>query len=82
MLSHMTLLGYRQGRAVAGLETREMDEEIVRRVLWQPQMWPDVFALMEGAGIIDRVRWYREEELERLDNEWCSEPENEISTLR
>ncbi|KAF2993177.1 hypothetical protein E8E13_001066 [Curvularia kusanoi] len=79
MLPHMTLLAYRQGRAIAGLDTREMDEEIVRRVLWQPQMWPDFFALMEDAGIIDRVRWYRFEELYRLDHEWCSEPENEIA---
>lgn len=52
MLSHVTPLTYREGRAVAGLDTHEIDEEIARRVLLQPQMWPDVYDLMTKMGVL------------------------------
>lgn len=69
MLPRAALLGYRQGRAVAGLDTSELDEEIARRVLLQPQMWPDIYGMMESAGVLDRVRLYRAEDIERIEDE-------------
>lgn len=65
----MALLEYRQARALVGLDTHEIDEEIARRVLLQPQMWPDLYHLMERAGIVDRVRRYREADIERVEDE-------------
>lgn len=69
MLPHWALVHCRQGRALAGLNTRELDEEFARRVLLQPQVWPDVHNLMEAAGVLDEMRRYREAGFERVEDE-------------
>ncbi|KAJ4987545.1 hypothetical protein SVAN01_07002 [Stagonosporopsis vannaccii] len=68
-LPHRTLILYRQGRAGAGLDTRELDEELTRRVLLQPQMWPVIYDMMQEAGVLDRVQVYRAVDIERVEDE-------------
>lgn len=74
MLSHAALLSYREGRALAGVDTYEIDEEITRRVLLQPQMWPDFYDQMQTAGVLDQVYMWRQAGAERLEDELI-EPE-------
>jgi hypothetical protein len=56
-ISHPRLLGLRDARHAAGLDTLEIDEEITRRVLLQPQMWPEVYELVRTSGVLPRRSW-------------------------
>jgi hypothetical protein len=51
------------------LDTTELDEEITRRVLLQPQMWPDFFGMMERAGAVDDARREQQLDIERVEDE-------------
>ncbi|KAF3050872.1 hypothetical protein E8E11_010376 [Didymella keratinophila] len=53
-IRHLRLLGLREARHTAGLDTLEIDEEITRRVVLQPQMWPEVYELVRRSGLLPR----------------------------
>lgn len=68
-VSHQSLLTQREGRYLAGLDTTELDEEITRRVLLQPQRWPGLFDAMASTGIITALRREQQSDLERVEDE-------------
>lgn len=68
-LSHWALVAGRHARCLAELDTTELDEEITRRVLLQPQMWPAFFSVMERAGTVDDARREQQLDVERVEDE-------------
>lgn len=73
-LPHIQLLQLRSGWHLAGLETQDIDEEVARRVLLQPQMWPGVFGIMERSGALEPDEEVRLEDGESGDAaEWLIE---------
>ncbi|KAF1923807.1 uncharacterized protein M421DRAFT_9417 [Didymella exigua CBS 183.55] len=60
-LSHAHLLSLRAGRALAGLVVRDIDTEVARRVMLQPQMWPGVWELMARSVVLESMGLERAE---------------------
>jgi hypothetical protein len=52
-LTHRRLVETRQARAMAGLDTSELDVEITRRVLNEPRLWGQIGTELAVRGWVD-----------------------------